>query len=355
MKHKGKILAAVVAVLALGAVAASYFGSVATVATMHATTNGIVVALGQHEASVVRTIPPSNMVAVMNTVILPRTNLAGLFVQGATPGKLSLGTNTQFVTLAASSDGGMLLINTNQVTINSTNGSVLVGDGSVGNPAIQSSVDADGTGTGIYFDTGVANEVGFVANGTKVAVASPNGLEVLGGLGLFSLSSGASITFPGTGNTLMSSGSAGANKDVVLATGISTSHRALWAGSATALTAATATTVFNVALANSKFMGVNCFITVTANDGTDFQSVSSEVSFDVVNKAGTLTIGAVNTRTNNVAASAGTLTAAYTAVAVGGNSVDVKVDAASSLTETTLSATVTVLSINSDGTSTITR
>lgn len=74
MKYKGKIWAVLVALVVLLTVAATYFGSVATVDTMHATTNGIHITLGEHQASVVRKISPSNLVAVQNTVLLPRTN-----------------------------------------------------------------------------------------------------------------------------------------------------------------------------------------------------------------------------------------------------------------------------------------
>lgn len=238
-----------------------------------------------------------------------------------------------------------------------TNGSISLPTGSLNHPALILANSDDGTGTGLYYADASA-PLAFAVNGVTVAAANGNGVSVAGGLQFDSMSSGAGMSLAGGGtgsgnNIIFTQG--GVRKDVVIATGNSISPRALWCGSATNLTAATATAMFNIALANSKIMGVNCFITVTANDGTDFQSKSAEVSFDAVNKAGTLTIGTVNVRENATAASSGTLTATYTAVAVGGNSVDVKVEAASSLTETVLTAWVTILSINTDGTATVSR
>lgn len=66
MKHKGKILAAVVAGVALLMVAATYFGSVTVVNTMHGETNYFTIVQGNHQASVVRKISPSNTVDVLN-------------------------------------------------------------------------------------------------------------------------------------------------------------------------------------------------------------------------------------------------------------------------------------------------
>lgn len=60
-------------------VRADDFGTDATaVSALHITTNYLITVLGDHEMSVVRKINPSNLVAVQNTVILPRTNLAGV-------------------------------------------------------------------------------------------------------------------------------------------------------------------------------------------------------------------------------------------------------------------------------------
>lgn len=77
-KRRNILAAAVVAMLAFSMIAASYFSTKTEVATIHETTNYIPVTLGAHAASVVRRISASNLVAVQNTVILPRTNNSGI-------------------------------------------------------------------------------------------------------------------------------------------------------------------------------------------------------------------------------------------------------------------------------------
>ena len=118
------------------------------------------------------------------------------------------------------------------------------------------------------------------------------------------------------------------------------------------LTESSATLFANVALASSKIAGFTLACTVYANDGTNYQSVTSEVRVDAVNKAGTVT--ATLTQTDNTtAASSGTLTCTYTAVA-NGNGVDIKANAVSSLTQTVLRVKWSIISLNSDDVGTVT-
>lgn len=118
------------------------------------------------------------------------------------------------------------------------------------------------------------------------------------------------------------------------------------------LTESSATLFANVALASSKIAGFTLACTVYANDGTNYQSVTSEVRIDAVNKAGTVT--ATLTQTDNTtAASSGTLTCTYTAVA-NGNGVDIKANAVSSLTQTVLRVKWSIISLNSDDVGTVT-
>lgn len=119
------------------------------------------------------------------------------------------------------------------------------------------------------------------------------------------------------------------------------------------LTESTATLFANIALASSKYMGVRLNCTVNAGDGTDFQAVNSNASFSAVNKAGTVTVGTVTQNDDGTAASTGTLTVTYTAVA-NGNGVDIKANAVSSLTQTTLRVKWSILSLNSDDVGTVT-
>jgi hypothetical protein len=103
-----------------------------------------------------------------------------------------------------------------------------------------------------------------------------------------------------------------------------------------ALTESTATTIANVTVASGKYLGIEAICTVSSGDATDGQSRTSRVMIDAVNKSGTVTT-AITQVDNNLAESAGasTLTVTYTAVA-NGNSVDIKANAVSSLTQTYL-------------------
>lgn len=111
------------------------------------------------------------------------------------------------------------------------------------------------------------------------------------------------------------------------------------------LTESTATLVFNVAVASGKHVGLRVFATTDADNGTDFQSTTDGFTVAAVNKAGTVTT-AISSSTTASAASSGTLTTTWTAVA-NGSGVDLKNNAVSSLTQTTL-ATRWRVEIDSD-------
>lgn len=129
------------------------------------------------------------------------------------------------------------------------------------------------------------------------------------------------------------------------------SMRRYTSAKAVTLTDATATTFANIAVASSKFAGATLTCTVTARDATDFQSLTSIVRVDAVNKAGTVTATVTQTD-NTTAASAGTLTCAYT-VAASGNTFDIKANADTSLTPTAMSITWMITALNSDGVGTV--
>lgn len=103
------------------------------------------------------------------------------------------------------------------------------------------------------------------------------------------------------------------------------------------ITESTATTFVTVAVpqtAGANFAGGKVIYTVYATDGTDTQVITGELTFSAVNKAGTVTASLTDAQ-GSPAASAGTLTAALTAVG-SGDSVLLKCNAASSLTQTAL-------------------
>jgi hypothetical protein len=117
-----------------------------------------------------------------------------------------------------------------------------------------------------------------------------------------------------------------------------------------ALTESSATGFVSLAVASGKHVGAQLVCTVTANDGTNFQSLTSNLLVDAVNKAGTVT-PTITTTSNSTATSSGTLTCTYTAVA-SGNTVEIRANAVSSLTQTTLTIEFSVPALNSDGTDT---
>lgn len=125
-----------------------------------------------------------------------------------------------------------------------------------------------------------------------------------------------------------------------------------------ALTAATATTIMNIACASGKWVGGQFTCTVNADDGTNFQALTSEIRFSAVNKAGTITAAITpsdgTAAPSIVASSSGTLTPVTYTIVVNGNSVDIKVAATSSLSETTLNATYVITALNSNTTAAVT-
>lgn len=124
-------------------------------------------------------------------------------------------------------------------------------------------------------------------------------------------------------------------------------ERCFTQGTGKALTESTPTAFVRVSVATESYTGAWIRWRVLADDGTDYQSLSGESVIDVVNKAGTetcviRTIPAFGAATE--AASAGTLAleadpACATAAA---SSVDVSLDAVSSLTQTSLNAFFTI-------------
>lgn len=113
-------------------------------------------------------------------------------------------------------------------------------------------------------------------------------------------------------------------------------------GTSKTITDASATALFDVAVAQSGMSGGVIVFTVEAADGTDFQALSGVVSYACVNKAGTLTLTITQLSTVEAkAVSSGTLTLAWTFV-TGTLKGTVKLQPTGSLTETTFRVTYTV-------------
>jgi len=126
-------------------------------------------------------------------------------------------------------------------------------------------------------------------------------------------------------------------------------HQSVWGqagGSIKTLTAAAATALVRIPVAQGSGTGGSLRYTVRADDGTDFQIREGEIKFAVVNKAGTetCTVSAASEAADGsvAAVSAGTLTYAITCASNAADTVDLMLNAVSSLVETTLNATYRV-------------
>jgi|SRR5215831_1080652 len=122
-------------------------------------------------------------------------------------------------------------------------------------------------------------------------------------------------------------------------------NRIVLNGTPKTITDASATSLFDVACASGAVCGGALFYTITASDGTDWQSMSGLVTYSAVNKAATLTLAITNVAANDAkAVSAGTITLAWTFVA-GTNKGTVKLQPTGSLTETLYTVTYSVFPI----------
>lgn len=117
-----------------------------------------------------------------------------------------------------------------------------------------------------------------------------------------------------------------------------TDNGSQWAANAKTLTESSATAFARFTIASGSSGGLNIDYCVEANDSTDFQSRCGMLPVAVVNKAGTITctVGTVTTATEVVALSSGTLANTFTCADSGTNFLDIKANAVSSLTQTTL-------------------
>lgn len=119
------------------------------------------------------------------------------------------------------------------------------------------------------------------------------------------------------------------------------------------LTESVDTQFVTITVGTGKQLGAHLVCTVCANDGTDYQSLTSLVTVDAINKAGTIT--RQKTQVDNTAAvSAGTLTATYVVTDNGSGVIGIKCNAVSSLTQTVLRVKWSIDALNSDDVATVT-
>jgi hypothetical protein len=208
--------------------------------------------------------------------------------------------------------------------------------------------NALGFGTGVGSDTAfivapVSQTVGDIQINTNNAGAAtgPNS-GIVGSTGTGSNHGGGSVVTKGGYGT----GTA-RNGDVMLATAPSTASSGTTANNSyitnfyissqpVTLTESSATLVVNITVPSGKVIGATLDVTTEANDATDFESQHDVLAIAAVNKAGTVTASiSASTPSANAISSVSTLATTWTAVA-NGNSVDIKCNAVSGLSQTTL-------------------
>lgn len=165
--------------------------------------------------------------------------------------------------------------------------------------------------------------------------------------------------FIGLKQTFQYDGSDNLWREVSRSSGLRTNQGTAWTK---ALTAASATNVVSISVSSSSYVGGYVDYTVNADDGTDFQSRQGRVAFQAVNKAGTETAVVSGTAGNasptqdqdgsSPAVSNGTLTYTWDTSTSPTNGFLLRLNAASSLTETTLNIRYRV--VLTSGTATVT-
>ena len=116
----------------------------------------------------------------------------------------------------------------------------------------------------------------------------------------------------------------------------------------------TDTQFVSISLAASTIVGLHLACTVWASDGTDLQSLQSQVSVTAVNKAGTLTISTILQSDTGICNSSGTLSPVTYTAAASGNNLVLRCNATSSLTQTVLRLKWSIISCNSTDIATVT-
>lgn len=116
------------------------------------------------------------------------------------------------------------------------------------------------------------------------------------------------------------------------------------------LTDNTIATIFSVTLPATNSIGMTFTCTIECSDGTDFQSLTTPVTIDAVNKAGTISPVVRPSAAQTDPAGGGTLSVTYAVADGGSNTLNVRVTADTSLTSLLyLRARIVMTGINSIG------
>jgi len=113
-------------------------------------------------------------------------------------------------------------------------------------------------------------------------------------------------------------------------------HMAIVGATSKALTESSATAFVQIAVASGNHTSGVIHYTIHANDASDFQCRTGDVHFSIVNKAGTETAALGTVINESIAVSSGTLTVSFDTDTSPTNAVNIRANAVSSLTQTTL-------------------
>lgn len=153
----------------------------------------------------------------------------------------------------------------------------------------------------------------------------------------------AAILQPGNGTGTGGSGTLKAQTAYPGTTGTTAntySDREMFAPKWTTLTESSATAIATLTYGASSVVGAEFLVTVEANDGTEYQSLTTRIRVSSVRKATGNTVSSVSiVGTDTVAASSGTLTLNAATITEGASAATLNLNVTSSLTQTTLRAT----------------
>jgi hypothetical protein len=213
------------------------------------------------------------------------------------------------------------------------------------------------TGDGVFTLTDIAT-TGFTSLTLGPDDASPNNGMLDGASGVGTDIAGGNLTTAGGHSTGTGAGGDLDGKTSPSAASTSTSansyaHRFYHRAQKKTLAESSAITFASISLPSGNYIGVEAICTVFASDGTDREARTYRISFSAVNEAGTIPAITVDATAGTGNPTTGDIAGVFTAV-VNGNSVDIKCNASTSLTQTSLNMVWSIISLNSDGVAIIT-
>lgn len=278
---------------------------------------------------------------------------SGATTPGAGSSQISIGTgatangNNSNITLGSSSTGG---------------GGITIGTSSTGGTTPSTVIAHSATGAQNAFVGGstsyTINNIYFGRGITSTTAASNGAVTYNGTGGSGSDNAGGNITLAaGQGTGTAAGGDLRLQTSPSIATGSTAqtlSDCYLIRAQKKTLTESTATPFVRVNIASgvaavTGWTGGTVFYTIVANDATDFQSRSGSFNFSIVNKGGTETAVLGTVSAEAAALSSGTLSVTFDTDTSPTNAVDIRANAVSSLTQTTLAMFYSVI-MNGPGT-----